>query len=119
GAGTNDKYFHRVLDARGLTVGARWTGASVGYGVELDVGAGFVGAGELDAGADEKKEIDKKNCDEDEAADEDVGFEAHHGLVAGKVRRRNVFVLVVAFVMMFGHAHKLTLQTYVALGGAK
>jgi hypothetical protein len=30
--------------------------------------------------------------------------------VAGKIGRRDVFVLVVAFVCVFGHAHKLTSQ---------
>jgi hypothetical protein len=64
----------------------------------------------VDAGANQKKEIDEQDCDEDETADEDVGSEAHHGFVAGKVRGWDVFVLVVAFVVMFGHAHKLTLQ---------
>jgi hypothetical protein len=39
-----------------------------------------------------------------------VGTEAHHSFVAGKIRRRDVFVLVIAFVLVFGHAHKLTLQ---------
>jgi hypothetical protein len=65
----------------------------------------------VDAGADQKQEIDEQDCDEDETADEDVGTEAHYGLVAGKIRGRDVLVLVVAFVMMFWHGDKLTLQT--------
>jgi hypothetical protein len=36
--------------------------------------------------------------------------EAHHGFVTGKIGRREVFVLVVAFVVMLGHADKLTSQ---------
>jgi hypothetical protein len=36
--------------------------------------------------------------------------EAHHGFVAGKIGGWDVFVLVVAFVCVFGHAHKLTSQ---------
>jgi hypothetical protein len=64
----------------------------------------------IDTGAHQKKEIDEQNCDEDEATDEDVRPEAHHGSVAGKIRRWDVFVLVVAFVAVFGHAHKLTSQ---------
>ena len=73
----------------------------------------------IDAGAHQKKEIDQQDCDEDEAADEDVGFEAHHGFVAGKIRRWNVFVLVVALVLVFGHAHKLTWHCVHPLPGRK
>jgi hypothetical protein len=58
----------------------------------------------IDAGAHQEKQIDKKDGDEDEAADEDVWSEAHHGFVARKVRRRDVVGFVIAFV----HAHKLT-----------
>lgn len=72
--------------------------------------SGFCRSGRVDAGTDQKKEIDKQNCDENEAADEDVGPETHHGLVAGKVGRWDVVVLVVAFVVMFGHAQQHTLQ---------
>jgi hypothetical protein len=57
-------------------------------------------------GAHQEKEIDEQNRDEDEAADEDVGPETHHGFVAGKIGRWDVFVLAVAFVMVFGHADK-------------
>jgi hypothetical protein len=64
----------------------------------------------IDAGTHQEKKVHDKDDDEDEASDEDVGPEAHHGFVAGKVRRWDVFVLVVAFVVVFGHAHKLTLQ---------
>jgi hypothetical protein len=64
----------------------------------------------IDAGTNQKKEIDKQDRDEDEAADEDVGSEAHNGFVAGKIRGWDVFVLVAAFVGVFGHGHKLTLQ---------
>ena len=71
------------------------------------------------SGAHEKKQIDEKDCDEDEAADEDVGPESHHGFVPGKVGRRDVFVLVVAFVVVFVHADKLTSQMRCALRGGK
>jgi len=64
----------------------------------------------IDTRAYKKKEIDEQDCDEDEATDEDVRPEAHHGSVAGKIRRWDVFVLVVAFVAVFRHAHKLTSQ---------
>jgi hypothetical protein len=76
-------------------------------------GGGWSGlwrSGGIDAGAHQEKEIDEQDCDEDEAADEDVRPEAHDGFVAGKVWRRDVFVLVIAFVVMFGHADKLTSQ---------
>ena len=62
----------------------------------------------VNAGAHQEKQIDEKDCDKDEAADEDVRSESHHGFVLWEVGGRNVFVLVVAFVMVFGHAHKLT-----------
>jgi hypothetical protein len=62
----------------------------------------------VDTGTHQEKQIHEKDDDQDEAADEDVWSEAHHGFVAGKVRRWDVFVLVVAFVFVFGHAHKLT-----------
>jgi hypothetical protein len=64
----------------------------------------------IDARPHQKKEIDKKDRDENEAANEDVGLEAHHGFAAEKIRRRDVFVLVVALVVVFGHADKLTSQ---------
>jgi hypothetical protein len=64
----------------------------------------------IDTRAYQKKEIDKQDGYEDEATDEDVRPEAHHGFVAWKIRRWDVFVLVVAFVAVFGHAHKLTSQ---------
>jgi hypothetical protein len=38
-----------------------------------------------------------------------MGAESEHGFVTGKVGRRDVFGLVVAFVVMFRHADKLTL----------
>src|SRR2546429_4396193 len=62
----------------------------------------------INSGAHQQKQIDEQDRDEDQAADEDVGPEAHHGFVLGKVRGWDVFVRVVAFVV-FGHAHKLTL----------
>ena len=68
----------------------------------------------IDAGAHQKQKIEKQDDDQDEAADEDVGPEAHHGFVAGKIRGRDVIVLMAvialmaAFVLVFGHAHKLT-----------
>lgn len=37
-------------------------------------------------------------------------LESEHGLVTGKIGGRDVFVLMVAFVVMFVHADKLTLQ---------
>lgn len=58
----------------------------------------------------QKKQIDEKDGDEDEAADEDVRSESHHGFVFGKVGGWDVFVLMVAFVVGFVHADKLTLQ---------
>jgi hypothetical protein len=64
----------------------------------------------VDAGADQQEQIDKKDGDEHEAADEDVGTESEDGFVFGKVRGWDVFVLVVAFVVVFGHADQLTLQ---------
>src|SRR5580704_5882324 len=70
----------------------------------------------VDARAHEEKQIDEKNGDEDEAADPDVGPESHDGFVLGKIRGWDVFVLVVAFMVMFGHAHKLTLQMRVRAG---
>jgi hypothetical protein len=73
----------------------------------------------IDAWTHQKKQIHKKDDDEDEAADEDVRPEPHHGLVSGKIGRRDVFVLVVAFVVMFVHAHKLTLQMVAACCMAK
>jgi hypothetical protein len=64
----------------------------------------------IDPRAHQKKEIDKKDGDEDEASDKDMRFEAHHGFVARQVRGWDMFVLVVTFVGVFGHAHKLTSQ---------
>jgi hypothetical protein len=66
----------------------------------------------IDTRAYQKKEIDEQDGYEDKATDEDVRPEAHHGSVAGKIRRWDVFVLVVAFVAVFGHAHKLTSQIH-------
>jgi hypothetical protein len=65
----------------------------------------------VDAGAHQQKQVDEKDGDENEAADEDVRFESEHGFVAGKVGGRDVFVLVVAFVVVFVHADQLTWQT--------
>jgi hypothetical protein len=62
------------------------------------------------AGAHQQKQVDEKDGDEDEAADEDVWPEAEHGFVAGKIGGRDVFVLVVAFVVVFVHADQLTLR---------
>jgi hypothetical protein len=73
----------------------------------------------VDAGAHQKKKIDEKNGDEDKAADEDVRAEAEHSLMLGKVGRRDVVVLVVALVMMFRHADKLTLQKGLLPRGGK
>jgi hypothetical protein len=64
----------------------------------------------IDAGTYQEKQVHEKDDDEDEATDEDVGPESHHGFVPGKVGRRDM-VMLVAFVAMFGHAHKLTLQS--------
>jgi hypothetical protein len=60
--------------------------------------------GRVDAGAHQQKKIDEENGDENEAADEDVRAESHDGFMPGKVRRWDVAVLVVAFVIVFGHA---------------
>jgi len=58
-----------------------------------------------DRGAHEQKEIEEEDCNEDETADEDVRTESHVGLVLGKVRGRDVTVLVIALVIM--HAYQL------------
>jgi hypothetical protein len=63
----------------------------------------------IDTGAHEEKQIDEQDGDEDEAADEDVGTESEHCFMARKVGGRDVVVLVIAFVIMFVHAHQLTL----------
>jgi len=82
--------------------------------VEIRGWCGFCRRWGIDAGAHQKQEIQKQDCDQDQAADEDVGPEAHDGFVAGKIRGREVFVLMAvfalmaAFVLVFGHAHKLT-----------
>ena len=90
-----------VLRCRGvvscwLGCGGRWRGLWRSRGI--------------DAGTHQEKQVHEKDDDKDEATDEDVRPKAHYGFVAGKVRRWDVFVLVVAFVGMFGHAHKLTSQ---------
>src|SRR5271170_979569 len=61
----------------------------------------------VNAWANQQKQIDEKDGYEDKAADKDVRPESHHSFVFGKVRGRDVFVLVVAFVIVFGHAHSL------------
>jgi hypothetical protein len=73
----------------------------------------------IDAGAHEEKQIDEQDRDEHETADEDVGAESEHGFMFGKVRRWDVFVLVVAFVMMFWHADKLTSRMQLHAGAEK
>jgi hypothetical protein len=102
GAGTNDKNL-RVRSAFLLPRVSRWLRSGGCW-------SGLWRSRGIDAGAHQKKEIDKKDRDEDEASDEDVWLEAHHGFVAGKIRRWEVLVLVIAFVGVFGHAHKLTSQ---------
>ena len=72
------------------------------------MGAGVDGVRRVDARAYQQKQIHDEDRDENKAADEDVGTESHDGFVFWEDRGRDVFVLVVAFVMMFGHADKLT-----------
>ena len=50
-----------------------------------------------------EEQINEQKCDENETADEDVWSESEHGFVAGKVRGRNVSVLVIVLM----HAHSL------------
>ena len=57
-----------------------------------------------DRGAHEQEEIEEEDCNEDEAADEDVRSKPHDCFMFGEVKRRDVSVLMVAFV----HADKLT-----------
>jgi hypothetical protein len=52
---------------------------------------------------DKHQQINHKDSDQDEPADEDVRPETEHGLVLGKVGRGNV----AGFVIVFVHAHKL------------
>jgi hypothetical protein len=61
-----------------------------------------------DARAHEEEQVDQKYGDEDEAADEDVRPESHNGFMFWEIGRRNVVVLVVAFVVVFVHADKVT-----------
>ena len=55
--------------------------------------------------AHEKEEIEEENCDEHEAADEDVRAKSHVGFVLGKIWRRNVSVFVIV------HAYQLRRKT--------
>jgi hypothetical protein len=64
-----------------------------------------------DRRAYEQEEIEKEDCDENEAADEDVWTESHVGLVLGKVRGWDVSVLVVALVLVIMHAYQLRRKT--------
>jgi hypothetical protein len=64
----------------------------------------------VDAGAHQQKQVNEKDGNENEAADEDVWFKSEHGFVTGKVRGRDVFVSVIAFVVVFVHADQLTSQ---------
>jgi hypothetical protein len=64
--------------------------------------------GRIDAGTHKEEQVDEKDGDEDKATDEDVRAESHDGLVFGKVRRRDVVMFVVAFVVMLVHANQLT-----------
>ena len=50
-----------------------------------------------------EEQINEQKCDENETADEDVWSESEHGFVAGEVRRRNMFVLVLVSM----HAYSL------------
>ena len=85
----------------------RWLGTWVWRAARC--GSGVLRGGRVDARAHQQQKIDDENGDEDEAADEDVRAESHDGFVPGKIRRGDVAVLVVAFVVVFGHADKLTL----------
>jgi hypothetical protein len=107
GAGTNDKDLHSIL----MLAFALWVRRASCWSRSGGGWSGLSRRGGIDAGAHQEKEIDEQDCDEDEAADEDVGPEAHDRFVARKVWRRDMFVLVVAFVVVFGHADKLTSQT--------
>ena len=71
-------------------------------------GSILLGSRRIDAGTHKEKQIDEKDGDEDEAADEDVGAKSHDRFVFGEIGRRDVVLLVIAFVMVFGHADKLT-----------
>jgi hypothetical protein len=57
----------------------------------------------IDAATNQQKQIDDEDCDQDEAADEDVGPESEHSFVLRKIGWRDVAVFVVLFV----HADKL------------
>jgi hypothetical protein len=51
----------------------------------------------------DQKKIEKEDCDQDKTADEDVRSKSHVRFMAGKIGRRDVSVLGVAFM----HAHQL------------
>jgi hypothetical protein len=53
--------------------------------------------------AHHEEQINEKECDQDQATDEDMGAESEHGFVAGKDGWRNVAVLVVVLM----HAYSL------------
>ncbi len=63
-----------------------------------------MGSRRVDSRAHKQKQIDEEDGDEDEAADEDVRSKPHDCFMFGEVKRRDVSVLMVAFV----HADKLT-----------
>jgi hypothetical protein len=73
----------------------------------------------IDARAYQQKQIDEQDGDENEATDEDVRPESEHCLVLGKVRRWDVLVLMVAFVVMFVHADKLSWKLSAVAHGLK
>jgi hypothetical protein len=68
----------------------------------------LLGSRRIDSGTHKQKQIDDEDRDENEAADEDVGAKSHDRFVFGEIGGWDVVVLVVAFVMVFGHADKLT-----------
>jgi hypothetical protein len=63
------------------------------------------------ARASDKKQVDKKENDQDDRSNDNMkGAEAKDSLLAVEVGWRDVSVFVVAFVMMFGHADKITFE---------